>query len=229
MTRPDARSARGARTRQRILDTAERLWGERGVDAVSLREIRIAAGQRNSSALQFHFGGRDGLLRAVAERHLPRMAALQERLYADILAEGRRDDLAALVEVLVRPQADYLRLGPSQRAWVKMVAELGARPDVSLSQVTDHVPAIALHAGATVHEHLAATLGPTLAVERILAVTTASNHLCADRARAEDAGRPAHGGVRPLLPFDVWRANLLDMAVAALLAPVLERPGPSRG
>ncbi|HEY7073297.1 MAG TPA: helix-turn-helix domain-containing protein [Acidimicrobiales bacterium] len=205
-----------------MLDTAERLWGERGVDAVSLREIRIAAGQRNSSALQFHFGGRDGLLAAVAGRHLPRMAALQEALYADVLAEGRRDHPEALVELLVRPPADYLRLGPSQRAWVKISAELGARPDVSVSEVIGHVPAIALHAGATLYEHLAATMGPTLAVERIVAVTTASHHLCADRARAEDAGTPAQGAVRPLLPFDVWRANLLDMSVAALLAPVRE-------
>ena len=86
-----------------------------------------------------------------------------------------------------------------------------------------HVPATALHAGATLHEHLAATMGPTLATERILAVTTASHHLCADRARAEDAGRPARRLVRPRLPFEAWRANLLDMAVAALLAPVRAR------
>jgi AcrR family transcriptional regulator len=221
--------ARGERTRERILDTAERLWGERGVDGVSLREIRIAAGQRNSSALQFHFGGRDGLLRAIAERHLPQVAALQERAYAAAAASGRRDDLAALVEVLVRPLADYLRRGPSERAWVKVAAELGAMPGVSLSDVLGHAPAVALHVGATVHERLAATMGPTLATERILAVTTAASHLCADRARAEDAGGASRGLVRPLLPFDVWRDNLLDMAVAAITAPVRHGAAPAGG
>jgi AcrR family transcriptional regulator len=221
--RPRAPGARGAQTRERILDTAERLWGERGLNAVSLREIRIAAGQRNSSALQFHFGDRPGLMQAVAERHLPRVAALQEQLYTDAVAEGRRDDPAALVEVLVRPWADYLRLGSSPRAWVKISAELAARPGVTLAAAIGHVPAIAVHAGATLHEHLAASMGSTLATERILAVTTASHHLCADRARDEDAGRPAPGVVRPRLPFEAWRANLLDMAVAAVLAPVRAR------
>jgi hypothetical protein len=193
------------------------------VDGVSLREIRMAAGQRNSSALQFHFGGRDGLVLALFQRHMPRIVAIQERLYADLVAEGRRDDVAGLVEVLVRPNADYLRAGPSARAWVQVCAELVARPDLAVADVIGHAPAVALRAGVALHEHLAATLGVALATERILAVTTAAYHLCADRARAEDA--PAQAApVRPVLRFDEWRANLLDMAVAAMTAPVRARP-----
>jgi hypothetical protein len=191
---------------------------------VSLREIRIAAGQRNSSALQFHFGGRAGLLQAFGERHLPRLAALQEQLHARCVAEGRQDDVAALVEMLVRPTAEYLRLGPSERAWVKVAAELAGGPDVALADVVTHVPAVVLQVGASLYEHLAATLGPRLAVERIVAVASACNHLCADRARVEDA--PTSSGaavVRPVLPFDDWLANLLDMAVAAMLAPIRRR------
>ena len=219
-------TTRGARTRERILDVAERLWGERGVEGVSLREIRIGAGQRNSSALQFHFGGRDGLLLALSERHMPRIAELQERLYAEIVADGRHRDVAALVDVLVRPYADYLRLGPSQRAWVKVCAERVGRPDVAVADVIGHAPAVALHVGATLYEHLAPAMGGELATERIVAVTTAAHHLCADRARAEDAAPPEARTVRPLLPFEAWRANLLDMAVAAMTAPARERSLP---
>ena len=225
-----APTARGVRTREHILDTAERLWGERGVDGVSLREIRIAAGQRNSSALQFHFGGQAGLLLALADRHLPRVAAIQERIYADLVHGGRPPAVAGLVEALVRPHADYLRLGPSERAWVKVCAEQAARPGLALDDVIGHAPAVALHVGAALHEHLAAQLGATLAVERIVAVTTACNHLCADRARAEDAADgPGGAAVRPALPFDTWRANLLDMAVGAMLAPVRPRPPAAGG
>jgi AcrR family transcriptional regulator len=223
-------TGRGERTRERILDVAERLWGDRGVEGVSLREIRIGAGQRNSSALQFHFGGRAGLLRALAERHLPRVAALQEQLYAEVVADGRRDDIAALVEVLVRPNADYLRLGTSERAWVRIVPDLAARPDVAVADVISHAPAIALHVGATVHEHLAVTLGlgRALATERLLSMAVATQHLCADRARVEDAGPPAAGAVRRLLPFEQWRDNMVDMAVAAVTAPVRPRSGATR-
>jgi AcrR family transcriptional regulator len=215
---PRAATARGTRTREHILDVAERLWGERGVEGVSLREIRLAAGQRNSSALQFHFGGRDGLVLALAQRHMPRITAIQERLYAGLRADGRGDDVPALVEVLVRPPADYLRAGASERVWVQVCADLLARPDLALVDVIGHAPAVALHVGAALHEHLTATLGADLATERILAVTTASHHLCADRARAEGRGATRAAPVRPLLPFEAWRANLLDMAVAAMTA-----------
>src|SRR5690348_10081248 len=53
---------RGDRTREHLLDVAERLYGERGVASVSMREIRVASGARNTAALQFHFGDRDGLI-----------------------------------------------------------------------------------------------------------------------------------------------------------------------
>ena len=216
---PRAATARGTRTRERILDAAERLWAERGVDGVSLREIRIAAGQRNSSALQFHFGGRDGLVLALTRRHMPRIVEIQERIYADAVAGGRRDDVAALVEVLVRPNADYLRGGPSERAWVRVCADLVARPEVAVADVIAHAPAVTLHVGAALHEHLALTMSRDLATERILAVTTAAHHLCADRARAEERPPAQASPVRPRLPFETWRANLLDMAIAAMTAP----------
>ncbi len=191
---------------------------------MSLREIRIAAGQRNSSALQFHFGGREGLLQALAQRHLPRLAAVQDRLYADLVAAGGRDDLGGLIEVLVRPQADYVRLGPSERAWIMVCAEQAARPDVVLADVLGNAPATALHVGAAIHERLAPTLGAGLAIERIVAVATACLHLSADRARAEDAlAQPAAASIRPTLAFEAWRDNLLDMAVAAISAPARDR------
>lgn len=208
------------RTRDRLLDAAERLWAERGVAAVSLREIRLAAGQRNNSALQFHFGDRDGLLLALTQRHLPRIEAVRERLYAQLLAEGRHTDVAALVEVMVRPNAEYLRRGPSERAWTKIVAELSARPDVRLQDMLEHVPATALHVGVALHDELARRIDPAVAVERLMSVLSACSHLCADRARIEDAP-PGDGPqlARPFIQFDAWLANLLEMAVGALLAP----------
>src|SRR4051794_28452532 len=102
-------TARGDETRNHLLDTAERLFGERGVKGVSLREIRLTAGARNTAAIQFHFGDREGLLQALYARHMPRLAEHQQALYDALIASGREDDPRSLVEVLVRPSADYLR------------------------------------------------------------------------------------------------------------------------
>ena len=140
------------------------------------------------------------------------------------MAAGGRDDLGGLVEVLVRPQADYVRLGSSERAWIMVCAEQAARPDVVLADVLGNAPATALHVGAAIHERLAPTLGPGLAIERIVAVATACLHLSADRARAEDAlVLPAAASIRPTLAFEAWRDNLLDMAVAAISALARDR------
>ena len=224
--RQRAASARGSQTRERLLDAAERLWGQRGVEGVSLREIRLAAGQRNSSALQFHFGGRRGLLLALTQRHLPRVASAQEDLHRAVVADGRQDDLTALTEVLVRPDAEYLRRGPSERAWIKISAELLARPETMLGDIAAHAPPPAVLVGKQIYEQLARMVEPDVAVERLLSVLVAVRHLCAARARLEDA---SPGGVgRSVLPFDRWLANLLDMAVAALGAPPRTLTDPRR-
>src|SRR5690349_15357116 len=123
---------RGYETRARLLDVAEQMYAERGIAGASLREIRLAAGERNTAAMQYHFGDRDGLLQALLERHMPRIAERQQALYDRIVAEGRADDERSLVEVLIRPAAEYLTLGTSERAWVKIMADLASQPDLHL-------------------------------------------------------------------------------------------------
>ncbi len=46
-----------------------------GIDNVSLAEIVRAAHQRNVSAVHYHFGSRDEILRALLARHVPAIAA----------------------------------------------------------------------------------------------------------------------------------------------------------
>jgi AcrR family transcriptional regulator len=64
-------------TAVRLLDAAEHLIGERGVDAVSLRAINAEAGS-NVAAAHYHFGSKTALVRAVLDR---RMAVLAQERY----------------------------------------------------------------------------------------------------------------------------------------------------
>lgn len=59
----------------KLMETAERLFGEHGVDGVSLRQIVTAAGYANSYAIQHHFGTKEGLLQAVYDMRLPKLDA----------------------------------------------------------------------------------------------------------------------------------------------------------
>ena len=56
-------------TQQKILDSAERLFGEYGIGATSLRSI-IADADVNIAAIHYHFGSKDELVREVFGRRI---------------------------------------------------------------------------------------------------------------------------------------------------------------
>lgn len=91
--------------RERILLAAERLIAERGPD-VPLRDIAVAAGQRNNSAVQYYFGSRDGLIDAVVEHRMPALEARRFELLAEHEAIGDADGPRVLVELLARPMLE---------------------------------------------------------------------------------------------------------------------------
>jgi AcrR family transcriptional regulator len=70
-------SWRTGETQSRLLDSAETLFMEHGYEATTLRQITAAASV-NLAAVNYHFGGKDGLFQAVLGRRLDPMN--QDRL-----------------------------------------------------------------------------------------------------------------------------------------------------
>lgn len=60
-------TSRSDYAREALLDAAEALFAVHGIDAVSDRAIAEKAGTANHSAVGYHFGGREGLLRALSK------------------------------------------------------------------------------------------------------------------------------------------------------------------
>jgi AcrR family transcriptional regulator len=83
------------------MDVAERLFAERGIDAVSLRTINTEAGY-SAAALHYHFATRDGLIQALLERAQPRMLAERARML-EALRPLAQPPLEAIVAALIRP------------------------------------------------------------------------------------------------------------------------------
>ncbi|NLU63145.1 TetR/AcrR family transcriptional regulator [Rhodococcus sp. HNM0563] len=87
-----------------LLDAAERLVAHRGIHGVAAREVVKEAGQRNNSAIAYHFGSWHGLLDEIWSRHAPRMNT--ER--AALLAAADLEDsptLDRLVHAYIHPLA----------------------------------------------------------------------------------------------------------------------------
>jgi AcrR family transcriptional regulator len=94
-----------------LILTAERLFAERGISAVSLREVAEAAGQRGNGVAQYYFGDRETLLTAIfehraVENNARRLALLDQLERSDNAVSPR-----ALINALVRPLSDQLEAG----------------------------------------------------------------------------------------------------------------------
>ena len=99
-------------TRDRILDVAERMFGERGFPATSLRDITTEAGV-NVASVNYHFGSKEALLAEVLERRLKPIN--ERRLELLDAAEARAGNEPPALEAIIRAF-----LSPpfhSQRVW----------------------------------------------------------------------------------------------------------------
>jgi AcrR family transcriptional regulator len=114
-------------TRARLLEAAERLFAERGIDAVSLREITRASGARNAIALQYHYTDRAGVLAAIEARHEPGIEAARHALLDEYEACGG-GELRLLAAALVRPLAAKLSDPDGGPEYLRIQADLLSRP-----------------------------------------------------------------------------------------------------
>jgi AcrR family transcriptional regulator len=83
-------------TKDKILDTAERLFGEQGYAATSLRHIIAEAGV-NLAAIHYHFGSKEDLLDELIIRKVGPVNAERLRRLADLETAG-----APSVEAILR-------------------------------------------------------------------------------------------------------------------------------
>jgi len=123
---------RSARTRGRFIEAGQKLFAERSIDSVSLNEITVAAGQKNRNALQYHFGGRDGLLQAIIDSHAARVHELRQRYLEATGDDGARDAARALVGPLV----DYVEENPSAVYYIKILSQVAALNSTVLNPAT---------------------------------------------------------------------------------------------
>lgn len=197
-----------------ILDAAAVLMDGRGVDNVSLSEINRASGNRNRSAVTYHFGSRDAIVRQLAERTMTTIDAERNTLL-DYL-ESTREALTErdVVEVITVPLTRQLAT-PEGRRYLRLTGQLINHPRYNadarelLAVNTSIQRCAARLADALGH------LPPAIRAERASQVTGFLVRACADQARLIDADPPP----RPPLDPAAFTANLVDLLLAMMHAP----------
>ncbi|PUB26281.1 TetR family transcriptional regulator [Promicromonospora sp. AC04] len=124
------RAAQG--TRERLIEAAVRLFGERGIEATSLRALTEAA-RSNIAAVNYHFGSKEGLLRAVVDRTMRLANNERSRRLDELESAPEPPTVAALVRAFVEPGADLLEgHGPDVARFIgRMISE----PDPRVRQL----------------------------------------------------------------------------------------------
>ena len=84
-------------TVHKILDAAVALFAEKGFEEASVRDITSRAGV-NLAAINYHFGSRDALVQAVAERYFTPLCRELERRFDDLAADKHAASAEELVE-----------------------------------------------------------------------------------------------------------------------------------
>jgi AcrR family transcriptional regulator len=130
-----------ADTKQTILDTAERLIAEKGIDAVSLRSITSEASV-NLAAVHYHFGSKEALVEKVFERRvtplnsrrLQMLAAAEERAGDDQLEA--EDVLRALIAPAMRL---YQQEGCEGRRFMQMCGRIYSEQAGYVQRIFDNL------------------------------------------------------------------------------------------
>jgi AcrR family transcriptional regulator len=199
-------------TREKLIRAAEYLFARSGLD-VPIREIHERAGQRNASAIQYHFGSKQELIRAILERH-----ALDDDEIAQIRADlkQRRDDPRSVVEAIVRRISEYLATDET-RDYVRLTFQLLVRAPLrqDLDAGIERPDLVSFEAEAELVRSCVPHLPRRVVQERALAGITFITLQVAERAKTID-----DDGVEPLLDEEEFVANLVDMTTALLTAPV---------
>ncbi len=115
-------------TRQRIVDAAERLFAEHGIDNVTLLDIARSAQQKNRGALQYHFGDKSGLINAVLDKHGDQISRRRKPL-VDALIARVEPTLKDLVEAYVLPVAQHVDATPNTQAFLLINAQIMTSPE----------------------------------------------------------------------------------------------------
>ncbi|CAA9215480.1 MAG: hypothetical protein AVDCRST_MAG50-186 [uncultured Acidimicrobiales bacterium] len=204
-------------TRTRLITAAEELFAERGIDAVSLREINRASGARNAVAVQYHFEDRAGVIRAILDKHRGAVDAARH-LMLDGYEQAGRPDLRGLAEALVVPSATKLADLDGGPAYLQINSELVNRPQAGSvdSGSSDSRDSGSSDSRDSIRRWRS-LVEPLLDPE----ATRLHRRFTAIRFSAAELGRRAASG--PHTDDRLFISHLVDLVTAILVAPVSEQ------
>ena len=126
--------------RDKLLDCAERLFAEHGLEGVSLRAINAEAGL-SPAALHYHFGTQQALVEALLDRQMPALMERRRRLLDALDDRPEPPTTRDVLSALIRPQVELLAEGgESGLRYMRLIHRLQADGDLDPQFVMERWP-----------------------------------------------------------------------------------------
>ena len=125
-------------TKAALVRAAERLFAEKGLGTVSVKDITVAAGARNPSAVHYHFGNIEALIREVFTRRYEAIETARIQRLSELESAGEAPKLEALIEAAVGPLFEAC-LEEDGRLYARFCHQLSTDPRFDVVQLIQDV------------------------------------------------------------------------------------------
>jgi len=210
----DSRRARSEATKNALMRAAEKLVAEGGMENLSIKQIVSVAGQKNESALQYHFKNLTGLMDAIHTERSEQVQAKRAANLAEILKISSEPSLRQLCLLMVEPTFQLARADVEFRRYVKAFGHELAISDSSPLKVVSTKGgggASGQETGALLRKVL-----PHLDEEDYRRRMEAAIRLCSASMYHQARQKNAFRGHQS----DLFLQNLIDALIGLLSAPI---------
>ncbi|MYM64003.1 TetR/AcrR family transcriptional regulator [Pseudomaricurvus sp. HS19] len=193
-------------TRIAIMEAAETLFAQSGIEGVSLRQIGAAIGSSNTSVVAYHFGSKEALVEAIFHYRLPAIDARRRELLQEALGAGNGNDPLTLLRAIWLPLFEQVNeTGQHSYAGFMSMLMYSTVGDIRLAVSSDYPTTNEL--GERLQAAMPDALKPLFDTRMLMNTVMVTGALkMIDQAPAAVDGAPLF-------------ADTLRMAAAALLAP----------
>ncbi len=130
MVQPARKPTVSQDTDEKLILAAERLFSKYGIDAVSMRQINVAAGQRNSSAAHYHFGSKEALIAETFHYRMERINRRRLQKLDEISKAGQVDNVRVLVQAMIVPILEELEQSKGGRHYIRFAGQCMGHPRI---------------------------------------------------------------------------------------------------
>ncbi len=201
--------------RRRLLNAAERLFAEQGVDATSARAINAAA-DLSPAALHYHFGNKERVVEEVLQRRMGELSGRRVEMITEARDKGIPLDSRLIAEMLVLPLADFaLGEGRPGRWYIRFLSRMFTeKPDMMLEFIDR-----SFGEGVRLLDEMVMAASPGLDAEeavrrRIIMFETATHCLSHIAERAADEEGDVRTAAEPMI------RSIVAFIAAGVVAPL---------